>query len=228
MLHRSGTKAVLAATAGLAIVGLLLAMGPQLRTVSAADNDADVRAAATSAINMDNAAYVLPSGKLPSGIAVGHAAAADRTQLRDQVTASLKSYGTGKFLSLRLNQRLAWADGINSGSIFDTFKNVQSVNISSVVRQGTAATVTGTYAIYVQHGQVVDTQGHVTTWGGRGVESFITSFVLTSGHWLISDQTLTETAYTPDPSLDSGFEYIPAQSKPSVAPGAAGALPIVP
>jgi len=224
---------VIAIAALVAGAGLVLS-NSIASTVSADADQPAVRAAITLVIDSDNATYVLSSGHLPSGQSVALSGtssrskqASDRTAIRDRLTADLTAHMGGTLLAQRLDVALPWADSVSAGGnqVFDLFKTVESLKIDSVVRQGNAATVTGTETIYVEHAQPAgDVQGHLVTWGGRGTEAFSGTLELTKSQWIVTNLQLEAISYTPNASLESGSEYIPAQTKPSPpAP-----LPVVP
>lgn len=118
----------------------------------------------------------------------------------------------GALLTRNLNNELVWADAVSTGNsqVFDLEKRVEEFQIDSVVINGDAATASGDYVIYFKHAQVVDTQGHVLTWGGWSTESFTASLAQESGVWKVSELAANQTDAKDDPSADTGYEYVPA------------------
>ncbi len=240
MVTRARLALASAGIIGATVVGLFLV--PQFQTTAAGGSDADVTAAVTQTIQSDNMNFLLPSGRLPSGLTVSevvsgktvtgqtlmaNSVSADHTRMRSSLTSTLSSGMTGRLLNSRLNVVLPWVDDITSGGhrIFDLSRTVDHIVVTSFVRQGTSATVTGTYTVTVQHAQAMDQQGHLATWGGVGKMSFTASMTYLNSRWLMSDLSVTTTDFTSDPTMDSGFQYVPNATKP---PTDGPALPVVP
>jgi hypothetical protein len=223
------------------VAAAVLVIGPGFGNAAAGGVDPDVAAAIQQAIQADNSTFLLPSAQLPAGtsvadVATGKAAAnpatatsmhSDRAAMRANITRGLSAHMTGKILTSNLNVALPWVDDMTTSGdkIFDLSKKIAHFDISTYVRQGTSATVTGTYSVRVQHAQVIDTKGHIATWGGTGTIAFTASLTDQNSQWLVSDLSETTTNLTDDPSLDSGFQVVPDGTKPptSMAP-----VPVVP
>lgn len=215
------SAAIVIAVTAIAVVALVATHG--FGSVGAAKDDGAIRSAVKTAISDDLGAYVLPPGFVP-----GRASDSARRAVRDQMTQRIDKHFTRGLRARLLNSELPWADEISTGydQVFDLTVRVEDFTLFSLVTDGSAATVTGGYVVYIKHAQAMDDQGHLVTWGGRSTSSFTATVVSEDGQWKVSDLTATQTAFEDDPSAHSGGQYLPtAEPKPT---GPIAPIPVLP
>ncbi len=155
--------------------------------------------------------------ELPSAYAPGSLSEEQHQFLRSRIIADFGRYYTGSALSERLNATLKWADTVAGvACVRTTEARINSFEGSVGVSSEASTIVVGTYRVYQVN--AAGSGANVTSWGGTLTMSYVATFELVDGAWLVSVLSQQQQGFVPDPSLGTPTSVAPATSTVSSSP----------
>jgi hypothetical protein len=227
MRNRTSLAVVLAAAIGVvvgaclvAVAAIVLLASPQ--GASAADQQ-KVQEVARKAIQIQYDMFMLPPG-----LASGHIGATDHANLRNNLARDLRTVFAGDAYTSRLASAQDWADRVSSKQVIVNGQaRIMRLDFDGTPDiSGDSAFLSGTYRVYFTNSQDIG-QGTVK-WGGWANMSFSMQMQQVDGKWLVSSYTEHLISSEPDPSAESGTEFLPTPGATKTAPGSVDPLPVEP
>lgn len=225
----TGISAWKGRTVAVAIVTLLalaalLTLGSTFTSSAIGGDVGDIDAAVRGAIEASNGAPQLLPGMRP-----GRLSNDQRGAVRDAIRNKLTRFFAGTALTNRLSSFLSWADRIasNPGESRLISSQLGQIRLDHPIVAGSAATISGTYAIVEQQGYDLP-DGRTATFGGTYTNSFAFELQRHGGRWLVTAFTDQPLDFVPDPAMEANLDINPNPAATKHIPDEYVPVPIAP